>query len=88
MEGAQQDQILLNFAPSPLSYLIAANSFLKTRKLPPNDRSSVFSLSKCTGLFYAYVGHDYKMMLIRNNRLIGNANNLRKVFQIYHDLRL
>lgn len=76
--GAQRDQILLNMNPSPRSYLLAGDAFMKVNGAQPNPGASCFILSKCSGLFYAHVGVDYDFTVLRNHEVISKPRSNTK----------
>ena len=83
--GAQGDQICLNFSPSPYSYLLAGNAYLKHSQESENLGASAFMLSKCSGLFYAHVGEDYDFAVIRQGKVINERGDaIKKCLSLEH----
>lgn len=73
--GTQRDIVLLNYSPSPDSYLTSANAFMVANDAPQNMEASAFMVSACSGLFYANVGVDYDFAIVRNGGILTRKVN-------------
>ena len=85
ISGAQRDQILMNVTPSPSSYLLAGNASMKVNGAPGNAGAGAFMLSKCSGQFYADVGNDYDLLVIRNGEAISQpGDGIKRCLSLEH----
>ena len=71
INAARQEQIQINFSPSPSSYLLVGNSQLEQNNLPRNNGASGMMFSKETRLLFTDFGDDFDFRIIRDDKVFA-----------------